>query len=150
MHCWALGGDAGAALRGAAARAGGLLPLGERVLRVSRLHQDVWGDLTSHTEAAWVRRAVDGERPAARPALQPRHLLRGDDEATRDDEVDHSTAVSRKRGRTSPAHLLIRSRCSGSSASIAPSKFLAPAATAARTCSSTSPGVPEKTKRRRR
>jgi hypothetical protein len=44
---------------------GDLLPIARRIVDESRLGHEVWSDPASYTEAAWVRRALDGDWPAA-------------------------------------------------------------------------------------
>jgi hypothetical protein len=52
-----------------------LVPVAERVSETSNLNREQWSDLPSHVEAAWVRRALDGDWPASTPAQQPFHQL---------------------------------------------------------------------------
>jgi hypothetical protein len=40
-----------------------LLPLADRICRLSPFDHDVWANLEAHTEAAWVRRALAGDWP---------------------------------------------------------------------------------------
>jgi hypothetical protein len=52
-----------------------LVPVAERVLETSNLNRKQWSDLRSHTEAAWVRRALDGDWPAPTRVQEPFHHL---------------------------------------------------------------------------
>jgi hypothetical protein len=86
---------------------------------VGRIHRSRFGD--------------KGDRLAGDADVEHGGAPGRDDEPAREDEVDHACTGSLNRGRTRLAHFVIRSRCSGSSASIAPSKLRAPAWIAART-----------------
>ena len=39
------------------------------------MRADVWRDLPSYTEAAWARRALEGDWPATEPSREPRYQL---------------------------------------------------------------------------
>ena len=91
-----------------------------------------------------------GDRLAGDPDLELAFLEGRDDVAARDQQVDHVLRSAANLGRTNRAQLLIRRSCSGWSASIAPSKLRAPAFIAARSCASTSSGVPANMNRSRR
>jgi hypothetical protein len=52
-----------------------LLRIAQRVLEASHFDTEVWSDLPAHTEAAWVRRAREGDWPTAEPWRQPRYQL---------------------------------------------------------------------------
>lgn len=42
-----------------------VLPIAGRIQGLSRFWKDKWGDLETYTEARWVRRAIEGDGPAA-------------------------------------------------------------------------------------
>jgi hypothetical protein len=50
-----------------------LLRIAELVLEVSDTNADVWRDLFSYTEAAWARRAFEGDWPATEPSRELRY-----------------------------------------------------------------------------
>jgi hypothetical protein len=54
---------------------GDLLPIARRVLDESLLGREQWSSLDSYTEAAWVRRAHDGNWPETGYWTSPRHQL---------------------------------------------------------------------------
>jgi hypothetical protein len=48
-----------------------LLPLTERIHQASPFHGDAWANLEAHTEAAWMARALAGDRPAQSAEPKP-------------------------------------------------------------------------------
>jgi hypothetical protein len=50
-----------------------LQPIAPRIRQLSPFHCEVWSNLQAHTEAAWVRRALDGDWPAE-PRSDARYL----------------------------------------------------------------------------
>ena len=52
-----------------------LLPIAELVLGASDTNAEVWRDLPSYREAAWARRALEGDWPATEPSREPRYQL---------------------------------------------------------------------------
>jgi hypothetical protein len=48
-----------------------LLPLADRIRQLSPFHGDVWANLEAHTEAAWLARALAGDRPSQSAELEP-------------------------------------------------------------------------------
>jgi hypothetical protein len=48
-----------------------LLPLGDRIRRLSPFHGDAWANLEAHTEAAWMARALAGDWPARLVEVEP-------------------------------------------------------------------------------
>jgi hypothetical protein len=54
---------------------GDLLPITQHVLKESLHHREAWSSLEAYTEAAWVRRARDGNWPETGYWTSPRHQL---------------------------------------------------------------------------
>jgi hypothetical protein len=50
-----------------------LLPLADRIRQLSPFHAAAWANLEAHTEAAWVARALAGDRPAQLAETASRH-----------------------------------------------------------------------------
>jgi hypothetical protein len=48
-----------------------LLPLADRIRQLSSFHGDAWASLEAHTEAAWMARALAGDRPSQSAELEP-------------------------------------------------------------------------------